>query len=279
MQTEHRSLGDVIADPHNARKHTARNMAMIERSLHEVGAARSIVIDENDTILAGNATVEAAMSAGFSRMRIIDADGHELIAVRRRNLTDDQKTLLSVYDNRSAELADWHAGTVLALADTVDLSGAFNEWEIRDLEKLAEDLGRKEQRADEKFAAGVEAMASATITERPAEPHTGTIDIIDVTAHVVSDPPRMVPAVTLSADAIADVATQQRDDPDRFAIYTNRNLTETVMTVSFDDNNIRYIVAEFRCMPHDIESVYAVAERIAAKHEGAVVRVSLGDDV
>lgn len=47
-------LGDLRPDPRNARKHNPRNIGMIEAALHEVGAARSIVIDEEGTILAGN---------------------------------------------------------------------------------------------------------------------------------------------------------------------------------------------------------------------------------
>jgi DNA modification methylase len=77
-------------------------------ALQQVGAARSIVIDEHDVILAGNGVTQAAAEAGITKVRVIEADGHELIAVRRRGLTDDQKRLLAMYDNRSAELAEWN---------------------------------------------------------------------------------------------------------------------------------------------------------------------------
>lgn len=53
-------IGQLTQDPKNARSHTARGVGMIEEALNEVGAARSIVIDEAGVILAGNATVEAA---------------------------------------------------------------------------------------------------------------------------------------------------------------------------------------------------------------------------
>src|SRR3712207_7680692 len=38
--------------------HSDRNVELIVDSLHEVGAARSVVIDEGGVVLAGNATVE-----------------------------------------------------------------------------------------------------------------------------------------------------------------------------------------------------------------------------
>ena len=49
------SIADLTPDPANRRKHNPRNIGMIVESLQKVGAARSIVIDEQGNILAGNA--------------------------------------------------------------------------------------------------------------------------------------------------------------------------------------------------------------------------------
>lgn len=87
---------------------------MIEKAMNEVGAARSIVVDENGVILAGNATVEAAAAAGIEKVQVIDADGETIIAVRRTGLTDEQKKRLALFDNRTAELAEWDIGQLLA---------------------------------------------------------------------------------------------------------------------------------------------------------------------
>jgi len=113
---EELTLGDLTPDPRNARRHTSRNVGLIERALQEVGAARSIVIDEEGTVLAGNATIDAAAQAGIERVHVVDADGHTLIAVRRSGLTPEQKTRLALYDNRAAELAVWDESV---LADLV----------------------------------------------------------------------------------------------------------------------------------------------------------------
>jgi len=48
------TIADLTHDPKNARKHGKRNLDTIAKSLEECGAARSIVIDENGVILAGN---------------------------------------------------------------------------------------------------------------------------------------------------------------------------------------------------------------------------------
>jgi len=107
---------------------------MIVDSLQKVGAARSIVIDEEDVILAGNGVIEAAAEAGIENLRIIEASGNEIIAVRRRGLTQEQKTLLKYYDNRTGELADWDAAQIVAdLEADVDLSGLWSDEEIAEL--------------------------------------------------------------------------------------------------------------------------------------------------
>src|ERR1035437_7766038 len=100
-------IGDLTPDHRNARKHTERNIGMIEKSLEKFGAARSIVVDETGRILAGNGLIEAAANIGIERVKTVEADGNEIIAVVRRGLTEEQKLGLAVADNRAAELADW----------------------------------------------------------------------------------------------------------------------------------------------------------------------------
>jgi len=102
------TLRDLRADPQNRRAHGPRNVDMIADALRHVGAARSIVVDEHDEVLAGNGVVEAAAAAGITKVQVVEADGQTLIAVRRRGLTPEQKRALAMYDNRTAELAEWN---------------------------------------------------------------------------------------------------------------------------------------------------------------------------
>jgi len=108
------SLADLKPDLANARAHNPRNIGMIADALQQVGAARSIVVDEDNVILAGNGVVQAAAKAGIRNVRIIEAEGDEIIAVRRSNLTQDQKIALKYFDNRTAELAEWDQDQVAA---------------------------------------------------------------------------------------------------------------------------------------------------------------------
>lgn len=135
------NLGQLKPDPQNRRRHTSRNVGAIVDALHEVGAARSIVIDENNTVLAGNATLKAAAEAGIERVQVVDADGETIIAVRRSGLTDDQKRRLALFDNRAAELAEWDTARLLEdLNAGLDFSGL---WSTEELEALLRATGEE----------------------------------------------------------------------------------------------------------------------------------------
>jgi DNA modification methylase len=137
-ESETALLSSLIPDPRNARRHTDRNVALITEALREVGAARSIVVDETGMVLAGNATVEAAGKAGIDRVRIVEADGAEIIAVRRSGLTPEQKRRLALLDNRTAELAEWDTEILASLVDDTDLSGLWEPDELAELLASAE---------------------------------------------------------------------------------------------------------------------------------------------
>jgi hypothetical protein len=124
-------LSSLKPDPQNRRSHPTRNKSMLAASLTEVGAARSIVIDEDDVILAGNGVAEKAPEVGITKVHIVEADGDTLVAVRRRNLTPDQKRKLAMYDNRSAELAEWNPEQLAAdKAGGLDLVPFFTDLEL-----------------------------------------------------------------------------------------------------------------------------------------------------
>jgi hypothetical protein len=121
------TLAGLVPDGHNRRTHPARNVAMIAASLRAVGAARSIVIDEANEVLAGNGVIEGAAAAGISKLQIVDVDGDTVVAVRRRGLTPEQKRDLAIFDNRSGELAEWNPEQIADdLAAGVDFSPRTN---------------------------------------------------------------------------------------------------------------------------------------------------------
>lgn len=85
---------NIKYDPHNYRIHGEENKRLINKSLVECGAGRSIVVDRDDVIISGNGVYEQAQSLGL-KVRIIESDGNELIAIKRVDLaTDDEKRKL-----------------------------------------------------------------------------------------------------------------------------------------------------------------------------------------
>jgi hypothetical protein len=107
---------------------------MIADSLQAVGAGRSIVIDEQNQLIGGHGVVEAAAQVGITKLKVVDADGTEIVAVRRTGLTPDQKRAMALYDNRTAELSEWATDQLKDdVAAGLDLSPFFTEDELEKL--------------------------------------------------------------------------------------------------------------------------------------------------
>ena len=126
-------INDLKSDHKNARKRTDRSASLIQRSLEKFGAARSIVIDEENRILAGNGTIEGAKKAGLKNVRVIETDGNEIIAVKRTGLTEDEKVGLALADNRSSDLSEWDNEMLQALSEEHDISDWFDIKEMNDI--------------------------------------------------------------------------------------------------------------------------------------------------
>lgn len=137
------SIENLVSDPKNARRRTSRSTSLIQKSLKQFGAARSIVIDENNRILAGNGTVEGAKAAGIENLRVIETDGKEIIAVKRTGLSEKEKVGLALADNRTSELSEWDMEMLHSLSEEMDTSPWFSEDDLNELffkeEDLAED--------------------------------------------------------------------------------------------------------------------------------------------
>ena len=127
------SIQDLKSDHKNARKRTDRSSSLIKESLEKFGAARSIVIDEENRILAGNGTIEGAKAAGIKNLRVIETDGKEIIAVKRTGLTEEDKVGLALADNRTSDLSDWDIEMLKQLSEEQDLEPWFNEGDLAEL--------------------------------------------------------------------------------------------------------------------------------------------------
>jgi hypothetical protein len=127
------SVKDLKTDHKNARKRTDRSAKLIAESLQRYGAARSIVIDEQNRILAGNGTIEGAKAAGIKNVRVIETDGTEIIAVKRTGLSEDEKVGLALADNRTSDLSDWDAQMLQQLSEEHDVAPWFESEDLASL--------------------------------------------------------------------------------------------------------------------------------------------------
>jgi hypothetical protein len=127
------SIKDLKHDHKNARRRTDRSSMLIAESLKRFGAARSIVIDEDNRILAGNGTIEGAKAAGIKNIRVIETDGSEIIAVRRTDLSEDDKIGLALADNRTSDLSEWDGAMLHQLSEEHDISAWFDKKELEEL--------------------------------------------------------------------------------------------------------------------------------------------------
>ena len=131
------SIADLQSDHRNANRGTPRGRAALERSLSQYGAGRSILLDKDNRIIAGNKTAQCAGEIGIDKVRIIETDGKEIIAVKRMdlNLDDKQARGLALADNRVGQLdLDWDAEELsrCAIEGVVDAT-MFTQKEIDDI--------------------------------------------------------------------------------------------------------------------------------------------------
>ena len=104
---------------------------MLGESIKDLGAGRSILVDSNGVVIAGNKTLEAATKAGIEDALVVETDGTRLVVVKRTDLdlTKDKKAkLMAIADNRVAELdLNWDTEVLESLSTEVDLSRLFPE--------------------------------------------------------------------------------------------------------------------------------------------------------
>lgn len=144
-------------DERNANKGTKRGKELLEQSLKELGAGRSILVDKDGNVIAGNKTLEMAQKLGL-KIRVIEAGRDELVAVQRPDLdlTDGagEARRLAYLDNRVAELdLEWDAQVVAE-----DLQAGIDFDALGFLEKELQSL-----------ASGSEGPSGETVPDAPVE--------------------------------------------------------------------------------------------------------------
>ena len=120
-------IEDLTPDAHNFNQGTDEGRQLMQRSLTELGAGRSILVDRNGNVIAGNKTQEAAIKAGIRKVRVIETDGTELVAVKRTDIDIDSAKgrELALVDNLATQInLEWDQAEL----EAIDVEG-FDPYE------------------------------------------------------------------------------------------------------------------------------------------------------
>ena len=131
-------------DEHNFNKGTSEGQQLMEESFADLGAGRSILIDKDGKIIAGNKSQKAAMAAGIKKVRVIETTGDELVAVKRTDISIDSE------EGRRMAWLDNRAGQVNLSWDEVELP-QFADMLGVDLKDLGMEVPTDDDVFEEKF--------------------------------------------------------------------------------------------------------------------------------
>lgn len=133
-------IEDLRFDDKNFNKHTEFGMGLLEKSLRENGAGRSILLDKDNNIIAGNGVIEAAGNIGLEKVKIVESDGSEIIAVKRTDVRLNSKKgrEMALADNATAAAdLDWDEDLLKSEFDDDEL----RNWgvDMKPLKEIVED--------------------------------------------------------------------------------------------------------------------------------------------
>ena len=98
-------VGDLKYDDKNFNRGTKSGKKLMQKSLSKFGAGRSILIDKNNRIIAGNKTTENFKELGLENVKIVETDGNTLVAVKRNDIDLDtsEGREFALADNQTAK--------------------------------------------------------------------------------------------------------------------------------------------------------------------------------
>ena len=98
-------VSELIPDDNNFNKGSEFGNSLISKSFEKFGAGRSILIDKNNKIIAGNKSTENYGAGGGQDVIVVESDGTKLIAVKRTDIDLDtpEGRELALADNATAK--------------------------------------------------------------------------------------------------------------------------------------------------------------------------------
>lgn len=144
-------IADLIQDDRNLNKGTEEGRRLIEKSLRKFGAGRSVLIDKNNRIIAGNKTHENAEAIGMDDVIIVETDGRKLVAVKRTDIDLDspEGREMALADNATVKVdLEWDTEQLNSVADDFNID--TEEWGFAEL-KLTDDKDKLSDQYSQKI--------------------------------------------------------------------------------------------------------------------------------
>lgn len=113
----------------NSKKHSEKQIKMIQNSIKEFGFLSPCLIDEENNVIAGHGRIEAAAGLGIESVPCLRIEG----------LTEDQRRAYIIADNRLTELGSWDKellATEISELDINDFDIDLTGFSIGDIEEL-----------------------------------------------------------------------------------------------------------------------------------------------
>jgi len=100
MELEIVAVGSLELDEDNAREHPPENRKLLESSLAQFGQRKPIVVTNDNVVIAGNGTLLAAQSLGWSEIAVVRVPD---------DWSEDMIRAFAIADNRSTDLSSFNA--------------------------------------------------------------------------------------------------------------------------------------------------------------------------
>ena len=124
MEITKRYPSDLTQDENNARSHDEIGVDVLLKSLQTFGQQKPVVIDKENKIIAGHATVRASIKLGMDEVDCVVTE-----------LEEQDKIAYGIADNRCADLASWNDAVLKdigrSLPEDLLMATGFNriDWE------------------------------------------------------------------------------------------------------------------------------------------------------
>ena len=132
----YQDLDQLHSNPHNARTHSKHQIRQLAESMRQCGWTTPILVDANNTIIAGHGRKAAAKLLGIAEVPTIRLDG----------LTKEQIRAYVIADNKLAENAGWDREILaiefqeLLALDCLDIT--VTGFEIPEIDLILEEANR-----------------------------------------------------------------------------------------------------------------------------------------